>query len=368
MKIASIVGARPEFVQAAVVSTVLREHHQEVLVHTGQHYDDLMSDIFFRDLKLPVPDINLNIGSKSASAQTGEMLMRLEPVLADLDPDLVIVRGDTNSTLAGALAAKQGLFPIAHIEAGMRSFDLTMPEEQNRVVTDHLADALFAVDEEGESQLRSEGVQGEVFVVGDVLYDTYFKVRGALPPDKDGFLGHGVGKYDLLTIHRGENADDPARLGSLFKGFEGAPRPVLFPMHPRTKKRIAEFGISLPASIEIHEPFGYLEMLAAERRANRIFTDSGGVQREAYYAGVPCVTLRETTEWTNTVRAGWNTLAGASTENIRRALRCSHDTSKPHPLLFGDGNASAKIARILESQPVQKVISARRKLRESRRS
>lgn len=368
MKIASIIGARPEFVQAAVVSSVLRKNHQEILIHTGQHYDDIMSDVFFRDLNLPAPDINLNVGSKSPSAQTGEMLGRLEPVLAELDPDLVIVRGDTNSTLAGALAAKQGLFSIAHIEAGMRSFDLTMPEEQNRVVADHLADILFAVDDEGARQLKAESVSGNIFIVGDVLFDTYCKVAGTVSSEQDWFMGHEPGSYDLLTIHRTENADDPARLRSLLAGFEDAPRPVVFPIHPRTRKRIAEFSIAVPKSIELHSPFGYIEMISAERKANRIFTDSGGVQREAYFAGVKCVTLREVTEWTNTVRAGWNSLAGVSTETLRQQLRSPHEKTKAHPPLFGDGNASVKIVDALESQAVQDDLLARSKIRRSRRN
>jgi UDP-N-acetylglucosamine 2-epimerase len=366
MKIASIVGARPEFVQAAVVSSVIREQHQEVLIHTGQHYDDLMSDVFFRDLKLPLPDVNLDVGSNAPSTQTGQMLARLESLFHEVDPDLVIVRGDTNSTLAGALAAKQSLFPVAHIEAGMRSFDLTAPEEINRVITDRIADFLFTVDENDAARLAMETVPGHVFVVGDVMYDTYCKATTTLPIPQNGAYVRRTGSYDLLTIHRSENTDDPLKLRRLISAFGKAPRPVIFPIHPRTRKRLQDFGIALPSAIEAVEPLGYLEMLAAERNAHCVFTDSGGVQREAYYAGVECVTLRDVTEWTNTVKAGWNVLVGDSSERIGEELVKPRHSQRPHPPLFGDGRASYKIAEILNLSQVQEVITTRRRVRTSR--
>jgi UDP-N-acetylglucosamine 2-epimerase len=366
MKLASIVGARPEFVQAAAVSSVIRERHNEILIHTGQHYDDLMSDVFFRDLKLPLPDIYLDVGSRLPSEQTGEMLIRLERALSEVDPDVVVVRGDTNSTLAGAIAARQGLFPLAHIESGMRSFDLTMPEEVNRVATDHIADILFAIDADGASQLAAEGVQGRVFVTGDVMYDTYCMATSKLLRLDNGAKSLRTGPYDILTIHRAENTDDPDRLRTLLRAFSHAPRPVIFPIHPRTRKRITEFEIVVPATIQLVEPLGYLDMLKAERGASCIFTDSGGVQREAYFAGIQCVTLRNVTEWTNTVKVGWNSLAGTSLEGLISAFDVVADKNMVRPPLFGDGRASHKIVAALESEPVTQLILNRRQLRKSR--
>jgi UDP-GlcNAc3NAcA epimerase len=365
LKILSIVGARPEFVQAAMVSRALRKHHDEILVHTGQHYDDVMSDAFFRDLAIPEPDVNLSIAPGTQWGQIGEMLPALADTIRSADPDLVIVRGDTSSTVAGALAARQTLYPLAHVEAGMRSYDVSMPEEANRVVADHLADIQFVTDDSARKLLAREGIDRHVYVVGDVMYDTFLATT-ADAVNGSAADGYAPGSYDLLTIHRGENTDDRERLSRLVAAFETAPRPVVFPIHPRTRKRIAEFGIDIPSAIDVREPLGYREMLAFERNANRIYTDSGGVQREAYFAGVACVTLRDNTEWKNTVDAGWNELVGTSIDAIRRTFAEAPASSRERPPLFGNGDAADRMCAILETASVRELLASRRRLRESR--
>ena len=365
MKIFSIVGARPEFVQAAVLSRSLRERHDEVLIHTGQHYDDLMSDVFFRDLGLPHPDRNLEIAASDLWHQVGAALARLGDEVIAIDPDLVIVRGDTSSTIAGALAARQANYPLVHVEAGMRSHDLTMPEETNRVVADHLSDLLFATDDMTAARLRAEHVSGAIFVVGDVMYDTYLATLPSLGTDPIAELV--LGAYDLLTIHRQENTDDPHVLARLIAAFTTAPRPVLFPVHPRTRARLTAHGIATPPPLRMIEPLGYNELVRAERGAHRIYTDSGGVQREAYFGRVECVTLRERTEWTSTVAAGWNRLVGSSVEAIRATFEEPLRPHRPHPPLFGDGHAATRIRAALESPQVEAIVRRRRALREARR-
>jgi UDP-GlcNAc3NAcA epimerase len=362
VKIVSIVGARPEFVQAAMVSRTLRRRHDEVLIHTGQHYDDLMSDVFFRELSLPQPDANLGVGPfSSVTAQTGEILARLEPELRRMDPDLVLVRGDTTSTLAGALAARQGLFPVAHIEAGMRSHDPLMMEEINRVVADHIAELTFVVGDDERRSLASEGITRGVFAIGDVMLDTWLatvermELRQAEAP-----AGFERRSYDLLTVHRAENTDDPGRLRGILAGLEAAPRPVLFPLHPRTRERIAGLGMALPAALRPCAPLGYLDMLRAELHAERIITDSGGVQREAYWGEVPCLVVREATEWTGMLATGWNQLVGWSSERIAQGLRTPFDRTRPHPPVSGDGHASERLAAVLEISEVQALVKERR--------
>lgn len=359
MRIVSIIGARPEFVQVAVLSPAIRRRHEEILIHTGQHYDANMSQGFFDELAIPEPEINLGIGSMSASAQCGEMIAKLAVAIADTAPDLVIVRGDTNSTLAGSIVAKQLLLPLLHIEAGMRSYDRTMPEEINRVVADHLADVCLVVDDATAVRIASEGIRRNVHVVGDVMFDIYL----ASLPHASGNLPTATAAvtsapYDLLTIHRGENTDDRARLTAILKAFAAARHPVLFPIHPRTRARIAEFGIELPAQIVPLEPFSYLQMVEAERGARVIFTDSGGVQREAYFAERPCVTLRDTTEWTNTIDAGWNRLVGADEASIEQFLRETPAVPKLHPPLFGHGDAAERIVAAVEGPDVARIVHA----------
>jgi UDP-N-acetylglucosamine 2-epimerase len=357
MRIVSIIGARPEFVQVAVLSREIRRRHDEILIHTGQHYDANMSRDFFDELAIPEPEINLGIGSMAASAQCGEMIARLAEAIAEAAPDLVIVRGDTNSTLAGAIVAKQLLLPLVHIEAGMRSYDRTMPEEINRVVADHLADVSLVVDEATAERLSAEGIRRGVHVVGDVMYDIYLAslphANGRLPAAA---AAVAAGTYDLLTVHRSENTDDRERLTAILRAFDAAPHPVLFPIHPRTRARIAEFGIELGPRIVPLEPLGYLQIVEAERRARVVFTDSGGVQREAYFAERPCVTLRDTTEWTNTVDAGWNCLAGADGELIARYLRETPPVPQTHPPLFGRGDAAQRIVAAIERFDVAQIV------------
>ena len=367
MKIVSIVGARPEFVQVAVLSRALRRGHEEVLVHTGQHYDERMSDSFFEQLGIPQPDVNLGTKARGSSAQTGEMLAGLAEVIANVAPDLVIVRGDTNSTLAGAIAAKQLLLPLAHIEGGMRSYDRTMPEEINRVVADHISDIALVTDEAARERLALEGVRDRVYVCGDVMFDVFLRAREAARAQ----LGERLRAlaeepYDLLTLHRAENTDDRERLEAIVAGFRGAPRRVIFPVHPRTAARLAEFGLTLPKEITPIEPLGYLDIVALECGARAIFTDSGGVQREAYFAEVPCVTLRDTTEWTNTVDAGWNRLVGADSDAIRRALHADYERPAAHPPLFGTGDAAERIVAALETPDTLALVDRARVTRAAR--
>jgi UDP-N-acetylglucosamine 2-epimerase len=359
VRIVSIVGARPEFVQVAVLTRALRERHEETLIHTGQHYDDKMSEQFFADLGIPQPEINLGVGSAAASAQLADMLRGLAEVFSRLNPDLVIVRGDTNSTLAGAIVAKQLLLPLVHIEAGMRSYDRTMPEEINRVMTDHVADVQLVTDEAARLRLAGEGIERGVYVCGDVMFDIFLEARATAADSLDPQLRDTASRpFDLLTLHRAENTDDRERLASIVAGFAHAPRPVVFPVHPRTAARLRDFDIALPAAIVATEPLGYRQMVALECSAQTIFTDSGGVQREAYFAAVPCVTLRDTTEWTNTVEAGWNRLIGASTAAIAAALHTPPGRPSAHPELFGDGRAASKIVRALESLETAEIVRA----------
>jgi UDP-N-acetylglucosamine 2-epimerase len=367
MKIVSIVGARPEFVQVAVLSREIRHKHHEVLVHTGQHYDANMSDRFFAELAIPDPDYNLDVGSMNASAQCGEMMRRLDEVFAQEDPDLVIVRGDTNSTLAAALVARQRLLPLAHIEAGMRSYDRTAPEELNRTVADHISDFCLVTDRSAAERLAGEGLERGVYVCGDVMYDLYLIAReraaASLTPELRAATAQ---PYDLLTMHRTENTDDRRRLAALLEAFADPPRPVIFPVHPRTRGRLAEFGLEVPRGVLAVEPLSYLEIVEVERNARVIFTDSGGVQREAYFAGVPCVTLRDATEWTNTIDAGWNRLVGTSVQEIRRFLAAAPPRDLPRPPLFGAGDAAARIVAALEEPASLRTIEAARKIREAR--
>ncbi len=368
MKIVSVVGARPEFVQVAILSRLLRRHHDEVLVHTGQHYDRHMSDRFFTDLDIPEPEINLGAGTASSSAQTGEMLAGLADAFDRVKPDLVIVRGDTNSTLAGSLAAKHLLLPLAHVEGGMRSYDRTMPEEINRIVSDHIADIALVTDDAAAARLASEGIVTNVHVCGDVMYDVFLQARerasAQLAPRLRGLQAQ---PYDLLTVHRAENTDDPARLRAIVGGFADAPRPIIFPVHPRTAARLREFDIALPDAIVALEPLGYLDIVALECGARTIFTDSGGVQREAYFAAVPCITLRDATEWTNTVEADWNRLVGADTTAIHAALHAHPVRPAQHPPLFGKGDAALRIVAALATPATRQLIEEARATRAARR-
>lgn len=348
MKVATIVGARPQFIKAAPVSRWLRLHHREVLIHTGQHYDDLLSEVFFRELEIPTPDYNLGVGSASHGRQTGEMLARVEEVLLEEKPDWVVVYGDTNSTLAAALAAAKLHIPVAHVEAGLRSYNRKMPEEINRVLTDHLSSLLFCPTDTAVRNLVREGITQGVHKVGDVMYD--LALWGLEVAEQKSTilqtLGIEPGGYLLATIHRPNNTDDPGNLSAIVSALNDVAETVIFPAHPRTQKALKHWGIHLNSNVRITEPVGYLDMLVLEKNARMILTDSGGVQKEAYILGVPCVTLREETEWVETVEAGWNILVGASRERIVEAVRNFNPTGE-RPPLFGDGHASQRIVEIL---------------------
>jgi UDP-N-acetylglucosamine 2-epimerase (non-hydrolysing)/UDP-GlcNAc3NAcA epimerase len=352
VRLLTIVGNRPQFVKAAAVSGPLRERHTEVLVHTGQHYDHGLSQVFFDELGLPAPDHHLALGTGSNTAQTARMLEALEPLLIDVAPDAVLVYGDTNSTLAGGLAAAQRGVPVAHVEAGMRSFDRSMPEELNRVLTDHLSALLLCPTDAARVTLEREGVAGEVVVVGDVMVDVAQLVRPRARARTDLLEAHGLrsGEYALVTAHRVGNVDDPARLGRLVELLERLDRPVLFPVHPRTRARLAAAGLAdrlaRAHGVHLEQPLGYLEFTALLCHAGVVLTDSGGVQKEAYLAGVPCVTLRPNTEWVETVETGWNVLADLDVE--RALAAASREVPHERPALYGDGRAGRRVVAALD--------------------
>lgn len=351
MKILTIVGARPQFIKAAPVSRGLRQSFQEVLVNTGQHYDYLMSKVFFDQLGIPKPDYNLEVGSGTHGAQTGLMLNRIEEVLLKEKPDLCLVYGDTNSTLAGALAAAKLHFPIAHIEAGLRSYNKKMPEEINRVLTDHVSRWLFCPTAQAVENLAQEGIRDGVENVGDVMYDG---VLSALPIAREKSriletLHLDPQGYYLATVHRAENTDDAQRMRTILSAFRQVEQTIVLPLHPRTLAKLKEFGqehILESPNIKVIEPVGYFDMLILEESSAKIVTDSGGIQKEAYFLGIPCVTLRDETEWVETVQTGWNTIVGSDEARILEALaRRTHPEARP--LLYGDGQASEKIRAIL---------------------
>ncbi|MGB9607836.1 MAG: non-hydrolyzing UDP-N-acetylglucosamine 2-epimerase [bacterium] len=358
MKIISVVGARPQFIKATIVSQAIEKHNvssshriEEILLHTGQHYDYEMSEIFFQQLKLKKPDYNLEVGSDTHAKQTARMLERIEEVLFKEKPDLVLVYGDTNSTLAGALAASKLNIKVAHIEAGIREFNKAMPEEQNRILTDHLSSLLFCPTQTAVKNLKREGIEEGVFFVGDVMFDA---ILGSLPIAelnsrilKD--LALEPKNYYLTTIHRAENTDRKENLHNLLFALNQLELPVVFPIHPRTKKAVERYGLSdLLRKLKVIEPVGYLDMLVLERNARAILTDSGGVQKEAYLLGVPCITLRNETGWVETLEGGWNVLAGTDVEKILEYARKSPPTS-PRRDYFGDGRAGERIVEIISS-------------------
>ena len=354
MKLISVVGARPQFIKAAPVGRALRTAgHAEVLVHTGQHYDDEMSAVFFRELEIPEPACNLGVGSGPHGWQTGQMLMRLEEVLLSEKPDWVLVYGDTNSTLAGALAAVKLHIPLAHVEAGLRSFNREMPEEHNRVLTDHCSDLFFCPTQTAVDNLTREGITQGVHLVGDTMYDAVLRFaeiacqRSTILQD----LGLKPKGYLLATVHRPDNTDDPERLRCILEAFAEIDETVVFPIHPRTRQRMVEFGLSNPQSKiqnpKFIDPVGYLDMLVLEQNARLILTDSGGMQKEAYFFRVPCVTLRRETEWVETVEAGWNAVVGASRERIVGVVNGHVWPQNTPPLPFGDGHASQAIVQLL---------------------
>ncbi|WP_322798426.1 non-hydrolyzing UDP-N-acetylglucosamine 2-epimerase [Thermoflexus sp.] len=359
MKIVDIVGARPQFIKITTVLRAIQRYNQahpenriqEVLVHTGQHYDYEMSGVFFDELGLKPPDYHLGVGSGTHGYQTGEMIKRVEEVLLAEKPDLVIVYGDTNSTLAGALAAVKLHIPVAHVEAGLRSFNKRMPEEINRILTDHVSDLLFCPTPTAVENLRREGITKGVYLVGDVMYDAVLQYL-ALAEQKSRILerlGLRPESYAVATVHRAENTDNPNRLRAIFDGLEAVAQaglPVVLPLHPRTRKQAESLGLSLKG-VRVLEPVSYLDMLLLEKNARLIITDSGGVQKEAFFFRVPCVTLREETEWVETVETGWNVLVGCDPKRIRSAALLAQPGAES-ACPYGDGRAGEKILEALK--------------------
>jgi len=351
MKIISIVGARPQFIKCAPVTQELRKDHEEIIVHTGQHYDPEMSDIFFEDLQIPKPDYHLDVGSGSHGKQTGAILERVENVLLKELPDLVLVYGDTNSTLAGAIAAAKLHIPVAHVEAGLRSFDRTMPEEINRVVTDHVSNLLLCPTQTAVDNLKKEGITDGVHMVGDVMVDA-LRHNVKIAEKKSHIikqLGLRKSNYYVATVHRPGNTDDPKNLTAIIEAFSESGKTVVFPVHPRTKKYLREYGVwdSLSENIRCIDPLGYIDMLHLMKHAKKILTDSGGIQKEAYVLGIPCITMRENTEWLETLIGGWNVLVGADKKMILAALMADVRTSADNSV-FGNGDAAKRIARVIK--------------------
>ena len=380
MKILTIIGARPQFIKAAPVSLAIAEHNRltphispltEIIIHTGQHFDADMSDVFFKELNIPRPDYNLGINSASHGVMTGRMLEKIEEILTKEKPGWVLVYGDTNSTLAGALAAIKLHIPVAHVEAGLRSFNREMPEEHNRVLTDHCTDVLFCPTETAVNNLRNEGftnivndgklvesIDPSLFAphaspltlnIGDTMYDAVLQFseiaqrRSTILED----LGIKPKEYLLATIHRPYNTDIPGNLQNILSAFIEINEPIIFPVHPRTRQKLTGLPSHQLKNLQCISPVGYLDMLILEQNARAILTDSGGVQKEAYFFGVPCVTIRTETEWVETVGAGWNIVVGAEREKIVKAVRC-FKTDNPRPKFYGDGHAAEKIVDILQ--------------------
>ncbi|MDD5502690.1 MAG: UDP-N-acetylglucosamine 2-epimerase (non-hydrolyzing) [Candidatus Thermoplasmatota archaeon] len=350
MKILSIVGARPQFIKAFALSRELRRKHTEILVHTGQHYDYEMSKIFFDELDIPKPDYNLEVGSGPHGEQTGKILEKLEKVILSEKPDLVLVYGDTNSTLAGALAAVKLHVKVAHVEAGLRSFDRRMPEEINRIVTDHVSDILLAPTKTAMAHLKSEGIAKNAHLVGDVMQDAMEIARERAKKSKIISKLRIEGKYVLATLHRAENTDDRGRLSNIVDAFLESGANIVLPLHPRTRKVLENSGLMKKIdgkNIKIVDPVGYVDMIALMDGAEKILTDSGGVQKEAYMLGRPCITMRDNTEWVETVDAGWNVLVGAEKKKIMEAIK-NFNPKGSRKDIFGGGGACGKIVGILE--------------------
>ena len=348
VRIVTIIGNRPQFVKAAAVSRRLRETFDELIVHTGQHYDDELSEVFFEELDVPRPARELGAGTGTNTAQTARILAALEPVLAELEPALALVYGDTNSTLAGALAAAQAGIPVGHVEAGMRSFDRTMPEELNRVLTDHTSDLLLCSTPTAVANLEREGAAGEIQLVGDVMADVSLAFQG-IAEERSRILeelGLEPGGYLVVTAHRAGNVDDPERLEALVGVLEALPPPVAFPVHPRTRARLEAAGLERRLdALTLLPPLGYLDFLKLARHARAVLTDSGGVQKEAYLLGVSCVTMRNNTEWVETVEAGWNTLVDLDPVATLAALEVRPPAERPE--LYGGGHAAERVAEML---------------------
>lgn len=351
MRVLSVVGARPQFVKAALLSAELASRGiDEIVVHTGQHYDREMSDVFFEELRLPSPKHHLGVGSAGHGAQTGEMLKRLEPIVQEEAPDWVLVYGDTNSTLAGALVGAKLHIPVAHVEAGLRSFNRAMPEEINRIVADHVAELLLVPNSHAAKQLEREGVTHGVRVVGDLMVDLALQIAAKFPARPTILDRFGVEPraYCVATIHRASNTDDPQTFRRLLQGLRALDRPVVFPVHPRTREVARAERAGDGDNLILCEPLPYAQMLALLSQCASLFTDSGGLQKEAFVLKIPCVTLREETEWLDTLEEGWNVLAGSDPAKIVEASRRLMPIRQGTP--FGDGNAAKNIANALQER------------------
>jgi len=354
MRVISVVGARPQFIKAAPVCKALRQSHEEILVHSGQHYDYAMSDVFFEQLGIPKPDFNLAVGSGSHGRQTGEMLGMLEELFLEKAPDVVLVYGDTNTTLAAGISAAKAGIPVAHVEAGLRSFNKSMPEEVNRVLVDHVSELLLCPTDAAVANLAAEGIVDGVELVGDVMLDTarFFSERSGSTDALERF-GVREGEYFLATVHRAATSDSAQRLESIVRAFSRLDRPVLWAVHPRTAKNIEAFGLGEILERADHvrtvPPTSYIDTVALLRGAAGLLTDSGGMQKEAYFFEVPCVTLRDETEWVETVELGWNRLAGTDEDAI---VAAASDLPRPssHPDVYGHGHAADAIVAALEAR------------------
>lgn len=350
MKIIHIVGARPQFIKAAMVSRAWDADNEEYLLHTGQHYSPEMSRLFFDELQLPKPDINLDVGGGNHAEQTSRMLLGIDRYIEEIQPEHMLIYGDTNSTLAGALAASKRGIALSHVEAGLRSFNRSMPEEINRVVSDHLSNLLFCPTEDSRRNLTAEGIQEHVHLVGDVMADAlYFFTEKAEKQSRILETLHLEPKaYCLATVHRSGNVDNKSNLAQIIAGLEHIRATVILPLHPRTKKMLKIFGLHFSENVTLIDPVGYLDMLMLEKHAECILTDSGGIQKEAYLLGVRCITMRAETEWVETVAAGWNYLAGANQEKIRAGYYDFHPAEN-RPQIYGNGDAADKIVQKIKS-------------------
>jgi UDP-GlcNAc3NAcA epimerase len=353
-KIMTIVGARPQFIKAAAVTRPLRKEFKETLVHTGQHYDDVMSAVFFEELGIPAPDHHLGVGSGTHARQTGEMMIGIERVANEEKPDLMLIYGDTNSTLAGALVATKMQIPLGHVEAGLRSYNRTMPEEINRVLADRCADLLFCPTDQAVANLKAEGITEGVHQTGDVMYDAMLWFGKAAERSKIlGRLGVDPGRYLLATVHRAASTDIATNLTGIVEAFLQIREDLVWPIHPRTRKQLESFGLwerlKENAYIRAIDPVGYLDMIRLEKHARLVMTDSGGVQKEAFFFGVPCMTLRNETEWVETVTSGWNRLVGTTPSTILQGLE-AFSTPPQCAFPYGDGQAGKKILEIIQKK------------------
>jgi UDP-GlcNAc3NAcA epimerase len=354
MKIITIIGARPQFIKASMLSRQFRNSNiiKEIIINTNQHFDENMSSVFFNEMLIPEPKYNLGIASLSHGAMTGRQIEAIEVVLIKEKPNFVLVYGDTNSTLAGALASSKLNIPLIHVEAGLRSFNKKMPEEINRVLTDHMSDLLFTPSDVANKNLYNEGIsKSKIKMVGDIMYDAAL-FFGKIAEKKSSILdrlGLNSSSYLLATIHRAENTDNEGKLRSVFKGFQNSPLPVYIPLHPRTRSKIKKYNIPTSGSINIIEPLGFLDMLQLEKNATKILTDSGGVQKEAFYFQVPCITIRDQTEWVELIKNKSNVLVGPNADQIIENI--SKKTPKTfNETIYGGGNASSKIKKIIEKR------------------